>query len=122
MIIIGDQFIPYEKIQRVNSIEDIASTISNSTLVFKFEKNIMQYCMQNDINYGVEVLNIKESIYANSMKAKYIFCTDDIIQEVQKIAENYLFDSKIIATISSENEIEDIALNGIDGVVFKAIL
>ncbi|MEA3383314.1 MAG: hypothetical protein U9Q20_01370 [Campylobacterota bacterium] len=122
MIIIGDKYIPYETIEQINSIDDIKSTKPNSTLFFDFNKEIMQYCMINDISYAVLISSLKESIYANNMNAKYIFCSDKISQNIQKIAENYLFDSKIIATIKSEDEIEKFAIDGIDGVIYDSML
>ena len=70
----------------------------------------------------VEVCSIKESIYSNSMKAKYIICEEKIIDTVQKLAETYLFDSKILSYITSENEIEKLAIQGVDGVVFKSLI
>jgi len=39
---------------------------------------------------------------------------------LQKIADNYLWDMKILAIISSEDEIEEIALLEIDGAVVRA--
>ncbi len=122
MIIMGDKDIPYETIEKINTIDDIKLTKPNSTIYFKFDKNMMHYCMTNDIAYMVEISNITESIYANSLKAKYILSGISSVQTIQKLAEVYLFDSKIISSIASEDEIEKFALQGIDGVIFKDIL
>ncbi len=122
MIIIGDYFIPYENIETINCVEDISLTQSNSTIVFDFDKDIMVYCMKNDLSYAVKITNITQAIYANSMGAKYIISLDKIIESVQKIAENYLFDSKIMAIINGEDEIEQYAIKGIDGVIFQSSL
>ena len=120
MIILGDKDIPYNKIENIVTIEDIKSTKPNSTLLFHFDKKIMKYCIQNQLNYMVKVSNIVQVVYSNSLKASYILY-DDIsnIATIQKLAETYLFDSKIIVAIKDENEIERLALLGIDGVVFK---
>ncbi|MEA3499325.1 MAG: hypothetical protein U9R16_09730 [Campylobacterota bacterium] len=122
MIIIGDKYIPYENISKIDTIDDIKLSKPNRTIWFNFDKNIMQYCMQNDISYAVAINSIKESVYANSLDAKYILPSNNILESIQKIAENYMFDSKILAVIKDENEIEDIALKQIDGVIFKQIM
>ena len=122
MIIIGDKYIPYENISKIDNIKDIKSTKPNIVVWFYFDKDIMQYCMQNDINYAVVTTSIKESVYSNSLNAKYIISPNNILEPIQKIAENYMFDSKILAVIKNENEIEDIAIKQIDGVIFKQIM
>jgi len=122
VIIIGDKYIPYENISKIDNIKDIKSTKPNIVVWFYFDKDIMQYCMQNDINYAVVTTSIKESVYSNSLNAKYIISPNNILEPIQKIAENYMFDSKILAVIKNENEIEDIAIKQIDGVIFKQIM
>lgn len=122
MIIIGDEYIPYENISSIKCIEDISNTAANSTVIFDFDKDIMLYCMQNDINYGVMVSSLQEAVVANAMDSKYIIPRDNILQTVQNIAENYMFDSKIIALIESQDDIEEIALKSIDGVIYKQVI
>ncbi|MEA3554193.1 MAG: hypothetical protein U9R39_07335 [Campylobacterota bacterium] len=122
MIIIGDNYINYENISVINSIEDIKLTKPNTTVVFEFDKDLMKYCNQNDLNYAVKIVSIKESIYANNLNARYILPDNKLLEVVQKIAENYMFDSKILATIEKEQSIEDIALKSIDGVIFKRLI
>ena len=122
MIIIGDKYIPYENISVINSIEDIKSTKPNTTVVFDFDKDMMKYCMENDINYAVRIVSVKESIYANNLNARYILPNNELLEIVQKIAENYMFDSKILATIQNEESIEDIAIQSIDGAIFKRLI
>ena len=50
------------------------------------------------------------------MNAKYAFCNDlEIAKNLQKIADNYLSDTKVIIK-SSLKKIEQIALLEIDGI------
>lgn len=122
MIIIGDEFIPYERIEKVQNLSDIETTSPNSTLCFSFSKEMLQYCMKNSLNCAVEISSVKEAVYANAMGAKYILPSKEIMQTVQKLAEDYLFDSKVLALIENEDEIEQLALRSIDGVLFQKIL
>lgn len=122
MIIIGDEYIPFETIENIKTIEDIKSTKPNSTLIFNFNKDIMVYCINNSIEYGVKVNSIVEIIYANSLEAKYILPNNSILEISQKLADSYMFDSKILATISKIEEIEEIAIKEIDGVIYNSLL
>ena len=118
MILIGDFNIPYENIEKIYSIEDISSTKPNSTALFDFDIEILKYTQLNDINSAVVVNNIKEVIYASSLNARYIIVKDDISKVAQKIADNYMFDSKILVIIKDENEIAQSAVDEIDGVIY----
>ncbi|MEA3315009.1 MAG: hypothetical protein U9Q30_04065 [Campylobacterota bacterium] len=122
MIIIGDEYIPFETIENIKTIEDIKSTKPNSTLIFNFNKDIMVYCINNSIEYAVKVNSIVEIIYANGLEAKYILPNNSILEISQKLADSYMFDSKILATISKIEEIEDIAIKEIDGVIYNSLL
>jgi len=118
MILIGDLNIPYENIEKIYSLQDISSTKANSTALFDFDAEILKYTQSNDINSAVIVSNIKEVIYASSLNARYIIVKNDISQTAQKIADNYMFDSKILVIINDENEIEQSAIDEIDGVIY----
>lgn len=122
MIIIGDEYIPFETIENIKTIEDIKSTKPNSTLIFNFNKDIMVYCINNSIEYAVKVNSIVEIIYANGLEAKYILPNNSILEISQKLADSYMFDSKILATISKIEEIEEIAIKEIDGVIYNSLL
>ena len=122
MIILGDSNVSNEIFSAINCIEDIIHTSSNSTVVFDYDKKLMIYAKNNNLQYAVKITNIKELIYANTLDAKYILVSDDILELSQKLADNYMFDSKIIATIKDESSIEDIAIKEIDGIIFSTTL
>jgi hypothetical protein len=122
VILLGDKDIIYEKIEKVKYCEDIKKTQSNSTVLFSFDLKILKYTFKNSINCAVIVSNIKDLIYSSKLNAKYIIVDDSILLKSQKIAENYMFDSKILAIINCCDEIENIALKGIDGIIYKNIL
>ena len=122
MIIIGDELIGYDSFETINSIDEISSTKSNSTLIFEFDKKILNHCLINNIFSAPKISNITQSILANAMGAKYQICDKDIVKKLQKIAENYIYDSRILAIIEDENEIEELAIDGIDGVIYKSII
>ena len=122
MILIGDKRVPYEDISKIVSIEDIKNTKANSCISFVYNEEILTYTFKNNLSSAVIITSIKEAIYANSLNAKYIICEKQLAKDLQKIAENYMFDSKILAIISSNDEFEEIALCEVDGIIYKNIL
>jgi len=122
MIIIGDQNIEYENIEKITGINDIKTTASNATVLFDFDLNILKYTKSNDINSAVVVKSIKEVLYASSLSAKYIIPNENILIQSQKTADNYMFDSKILAIVENSDGLEKVALNEIDGAIYKDLL
>jgi hypothetical protein len=67
---------------------------------------------------AIYVKNLTEVLYASSLGASYIVVEEALAKSAQNLADNYLFDAKILALIESESAIEELALLGVDGVVF----
>ena len=119
MIIIGHKLLAYEDLFVISNIEDIKKTKANSTIIFTYNEDLLKYASKNSLLFAVRVNNIKEALICNSLEAKYIICEENIVKSIQDIAENYMFDSKILRIINDESEIEKIAILGIDGVIYK---
>jgi hypothetical protein len=122
MIIIGHKYLKCEHFVSIESIDEIQHTPSNSTIIFKYDLEMMNYCFSNKIPYSLFILNIKEAIFGNVLGARYLICSNSNAAEIQKIAENYMFDSKILVIIEDDEMIETIAKNGIDGVIYNNFL
>lgn len=122
MILIGDKLVPFENMYKVNNLSDIQKTEANSIISFGYNEELMKYSHDNDLPYAIVVDSIKESIYANALNAKYIIASKEFAISLQKIAENYMFDAKILAIIESDDEIEEVALNEVDGIIYKTAL
>lgn len=122
MILLGDDLIPFESLINIKTFGDIETSKANSTLVFSYDENILKYCFEQNISSAIIVSNIKEAIYANALNAKYIIVSKELSSAIQKVAENYMFDSKILVIIESNDELEEIASKEIDGVIYNKIL
>ena len=122
MILIGDKLVPFDDIFDISSVEDIKNTKANSIISFRYNESLLTYCFENELKYAVIVRSIKEAIYANSLDAMYIICEKELSKDVQKIADNYMFDSKVLAIIQSNEELEEIAKNEIDGIIYNHLL
>ncbi|MCP4970799.1 MAG: hypothetical protein GY932_09435 [Arcobacter sp.] len=122
MILIGDNLIPFEDISYIDSIWDIENSHPNATLIFNYDENLLTYCNKNQLAFAVIVKSIQEAIYANALDCKYLICEKKLAKQLQNIADNYMFDTKILSIIETEKEIEDIALLEIDGVIYDNLL
>ena len=122
MILIGDKLVPFENIESIKKIEDIQNTKANSTLSFGYNEEILKYTYENELSVAIKVDSIKEAIYTNALNAKYIIAQKLLAKEIQKVAENYMFDSKILAIIETNEELEEIASFEIDGIIYKSII
>ena len=122
MIIYGHRFIDSEPLFHVMDIESIIKTPPLSIIFVEFKEvnlDIIKHLSLNHIKMAISVDNIIQLIYASSFGASFIIVNKDIALEAQNIANNYLFDAKILARIEKEDEIEKMATIGIDGVIFS---
>ena len=122
MIIIGYEPIAWEKFSKVLHIDDLETT---QGLVW-FEANqssleIAKKCQDSHIPFAVCLDTIKDFLIFSALGAKYAIITKHF-EHYQKLAENYLLDTKILCLIDSIDEIQEIAELGIDGVIFRRVL
>lgn len=122
MIVFGHPYFPKPPFYDVKSIDAILNTPSNSTLYIEFKPallDVIEHCQLNKLSFALRVENLKEAIFAHNFDASYIICTRIMAPTIQKAADNYLFDSKVLALISEEDEIQELAVQGIDGGIFS---
>lgn len=122
MIILGDKLVPYENTSFISNISEIQSTKANSTLIFFYDVELLKYSFENELPTAVIVTSLTEAIYCNSLNVKYIVSDKHLAIQIQKIADNYMYDSKNLVIISSNEEFEHIAKDEIDGVIYKDLL
>ena len=106
----------------IQSISDIKNTKADDIVCFEFDDKLCMYAKDNNLPYMVKIQDIKESILANHLNARYILLPNvdnATIEQYMQIAQNYLFDSKIICQIDSIDDINKIAQTNIDGIFLK---
>ena len=120
MLLFGHRFIKSESFYHIQDIDSIKHTPPSSTLYLDFSENnldIINHANLNEIEIALRVSSTTELIYASSLGAKYIVVSKENAKTSQHIAENYLFDAKILVMLVDESEIEEYAILGIDGVI-----
>ncbi len=118
MIVLGDEKIDTKSIVYSSNFQDVKNSSPNDIIKLNYDVGYLKQLVSNDIECIVQVENIQDLIYANILKATYILVHKNIAKQAQNIADDYMFDSKILVAISSKEEIEKIAYDAIDGVLF----
>jgi len=121
MIIIGHPWVASKRFCKVFCREDITNSKPDDIVLLEplvDAVELAQYCQQNSIAYAITVNSLKEALFSNALGADYIICTEEEALLIQPIAQEYLFDSKVLVLIHDEKEIVKIARSGVDGVLF----
>lgn len=122
MQIIGHNLIKFKPFYRISlKFFKRDKLIEYDNFIVNFDEvnmDFIDFCSKNNKLFSLNCINITQIVLANNIGARYIFVTKDLCKNAQKIANDYLFDSKI-AIISDEKNIEYIVKFGVDCMVFK---
>lgn len=121
MILFGHTYFRHAPFYDVKSIDSILQTPSNSILYIEFKPaliDVIEHCQLNRLKFALKVNNLKEAIYGHNFNATYLITTRIMAPVIQKAADSYLFDAKVLTWIEHEDEIAEIASQGIDGAIF----
>lgn len=124
MIILGHPSLASTTLYQVNSVEGIKLTPSNTPLLLESADNeaLLPYVQAQQLTFALRASSLTAVIFAQNYGASYILIEPELAKTAHQIATNYLFDAKILCHISDEEEIEALALLGIDGVYFDAAI
>jgi len=121
MLIYGHEFIKNKSFYHISNIQSVSNTPPSSTVLVDFdEKNIdiIEHAVCNSISLAIKAKNITQIIYASALGASFILVPKELAKTAQNLANNYLFDAKILVETKEEKEIEELAILGVDGVIF----
>lgn len=124
MLIFGHKWIPSPIFTKIEILEEIKNTPSNSIIVLDMPTDetihICQHCKENNISFAFIISSLTDAVIASNLGAAYAICSDNTeAVKLQKLANDYLFDMKLLFEINSYGEIEAFAELGVDGVIIK---
>jgi len=119
MMLIGHPEVESPFFYRVTQPEQIGLTPPGSIVLFEYSPHLSHYCRDNHLLAAVHVKHIKELVLACAMGTAYCIVDKSLAINAQKIADDYLFDAKILFLSHDENDIEFAAMNAIDGILFS---
>lgn len=125
MIIVGHPWVESQKFCKIFSQKDIKNTQAEEIVLLEpivDSHDLAHFCQENNIPFAVTVNSLKEAIFANALGAAYMVCEEDDALIIHPIAQEYLYDTRILVLIHDEKEIAKIARSGIDGVIFPAAI
>jgi hypothetical protein len=122
MIVFGDRYITSPTISKITNKEQIKQTKANSIIWFDFDTELLKYTFEQNIKCAVRIKSIKELIYCENLNATYIFTNRALSITAQQIANNYMYDCKILTIINSSDDLEQVALDQIDGAIYQELL
>jgi len=125
MIIVGHPWIESTQFYKIFSKEDIKKSQAGHIVLLEpivDSHTLAKYCQENEIPFAVTVNSLKEAVLVNALGATYMVCEEDDALIIHPIAQEYLFDTRILVLIHDEKEIAKIARSGIDGVIFPAAI
>ncbi|RLA69290.1 MAG: hypothetical protein DRG09_06120 [Epsilonproteobacteria bacterium] len=121
MIIIGHPWIKSNRFLKVFSIKCIEESQPGDIVLLEplvDSHNYAIHCQNNNIPFAVVVSTLTDALFANALGAKYIICEEDDALMIQPLANEYLFDTRLLVLIHTEKEICKIARGKVDGVLF----
>jgi len=127
MILFGHPLIPSEKFYRIDSIDAISHTPSNAIVVFPFCRDphylaLMNHLRTNHVRFALEIATIDEAVIGENLRATYLIVRPEAGEAIQKVAEHYLFDAKILGYCADESHLESLISMRLDGAIFPHAL
>ena len=122
MFIIGSEDLLNEKIFICEDENSVLKHYENNFILIK-TLALARFCFKKNIRYIAQTNNLITMMYFHNLKASHFFSEDiKFACEMQKMANEYLMDSKIALLVSSKKDILEAMQNNIDGVIFKSCI
>ena len=118
MLIIGHKLL--ENYDFFMSNDELKENMINC---FYYDENLINKAKCKNIDFAIIIKNYDELILSNALGAKFILIEDiSLALQASKIAEFYMFDSKVLLIIDELKNLNDIYELRLDGVLLKSKL
>ena len=114
MQLIGHPLVPTQPLYEIKKVCTIKETPSNAVLLFAYDEDLIIHCQQNKLSFALHVTSIQEAIVGNGAGASILIASYEKAQELQALADHYLFDAKIAVCLPDDQAIEDATKLGVD--------
>jgi len=99
------------------SLSTLSKSGSGALIITPFDPESLERFIEYRDFLGVIAYNIEEFILIAKCGVRYAILSKELAPSCQKIAENYLYDTKVIAMCETSSEMEWAANEGIDGII-----
>ena len=122
MLLFGHPYVPSQPFYHIDAIEAVRHTPANSvvTLYFTPENlDIIEYLAQNSVRFALHIETTTDAVIAENLGASYLIVLPKHAEAIQKVAEHYLFDAKVLGYIEEMDDLEDLIDLRLDGAIFS---
>ncbi len=121
MLLFGHPYVPSAPFYHIDSIEALAHTPANSVVALYFSAenlDILAHLRLNGVRFALHVDNPTDAVISENLGASYLIVLPKNAPEIQKVAEHYLFDAKVLGFIDHERHLGDAIEMRLDGAIF----
>ena len=120
MLIFGHKLI---KSPKFHTLKGEKAEFKEGIICFEFGENLIQKAVKIGAKFAIFAKNEDEILLANALKAEFILIeSENLAKKASKMAEFYLFDSKILLILTSLKNLAKAYKLGVDGVILKELL
>lgn len=90
---------------------------------FFYDEKIIENAKNQNLDFAIFIQNKDEIFLSNALEAKFLLFNDENLAHfASKVAEFYLFDSKILLIVEELNKLERAYNLRLDGVILKSFI
>lgn len=120
MLIFGHKLIETPKFHLISNEN---ANFKEGINCFEYDENLIEKALKESVKFAILAKNEDEILFANALKAEFILLeNENLAKKASKMAEFYLFDSKILLITNSLEKLEKAYKMGVDGVILKELL
>lgn len=120
MLIFGHKLIETPKFHLISNEN---ASFKEGINCFEYDENLIKKALKEGVKFAILAKNEDEILFANALKAEFILLeNENLAKKASKMAEFYLFDSKILLITNSLEKLKKAYKMGVDGVILKELL
>ena len=120
MLIFGHKLIEKPKFHLINNEN---ASFKEGINCFEYDENLIEKALKESVKFAILAKNEDEILFANALKAEFILLeNENLAKKASKMAEFYLFDSKVLFIIDRLKNLRNAYKIGIDGVILREII
>ncbi|MFA5216064.1 hypothetical protein [Sulfuricurvum sp.] len=121
MLLFGHPYIASETFYHIESLEAIRRTPPNSivTLFFTPENlDLIEHLRTHGIRFALHIDSVTDAVIGENLRATYLIVNPKAGIEIQRVAEHYLFDAKVLGYVEDMSSLEKLIDLRLDGAIF----
>lgn len=122
MLLFGHPYVPSQPFYHIDSIEALRHTPSNSVVTLHFAPenlDIIEHLRQNGVRFALHIETAVNAVIGENLGASYLIVLPKYAAVIQKVAEHYLFEAKVLGYIENIENFDNLIEMRLDGAIFS---